>query len=118
MGELCVARPENHGFINIVSVDVSVAGSEVSLVGGQQQCVDLPVGAHEVGLTWLWDPRDPAPERVVSEALSVVVPEDGKAQVDVCFRQSLRYPDWSLQPAGTCPGSDWDPSRADPPSLP
>lgn len=103
--DLCVVRPEDNGFANIVPVDLIADGDVVmTLKGGDRQCVRLVTAAnHELQLGWRWDPRDAQPAAMRSASASITLLADG-ARRDICPDPDGRYPSWRLAPAGTCGG--------------
>jgi len=102
--ELCVVRPEDNGFINIVPVDLIADGDVVTtLRGGERRCVLLTAENHELQLGWRWDPRDAQPAAIRSASASVTLPAGG-ARRDICPEPDGRYPSWRLAPAGACGG--------------
>jgi hypothetical protein len=56
---LCVTRPEQNGYLNIVPIQLLIDRRTQVLGGGEAACLDMAPGPHAVHLAWRWDERDP-----------------------------------------------------------
>lgn len=108
VGQLCIERFEDNGWLNVVPVTIVVdgnAGARAALEsGGQSVCFYLYPGRYRLNLVWRWDERDPHWRSYSSAASDVDVGQNSLTVREVCAGEysKMNHPVWVVMKREGC----------------
>ena len=101
-GMLCISRTEENGVLNIRSAQLNFDGKPLlSVVGGDNKCIAVPVGDHTVEVTSPdpYNPSSQADNGWVSKPLNIIVlPKHTKSLIVEPISKDATYTGpWSVR---------------------